>query len=112
MKVIKALRLSKPLEDADMSAYEGIVDYWMFDTFSPESAGGTGETFNWDWLQPAAQLTKPWFLAGGLKPDNISEAIKKTHTPLVDVCSGVEKSPTRKDYEAMKTFIQAAKSIR
>jgi len=42
----------------------------------------------------------------------ILEAIKKTHPPYVDVCSGVEKSPTRKDYDAMKHFIQAAKSIR
>ena len=112
VKVTKVLRLQKPLEAADTDPYEGAVDYFMFDTYAPESAGGTGETFNWEWLQAAAQLTKPWFLAGGLKPDNVLEAIKKVHPPLVDVCSGVEKSPTRKDYEAMKSFIQAAKAIR
>jgi phosphoribosylanthranilate isomerase len=112
IKVIKALRLQKPLEAADTAPYEGAVDFFMFDTYSPDTAGGTGETFNWDWLQAAAQLAEPWFLAGGLNPGNILEAVKKLHPPMVDACSGVEKSPTRKDYEAMKAFIQAAKSIR
>ena len=112
VKVTKALRLQKPLEAADMASYENDVDYFMFDTYSEDSAGGTGETFNWEWLLSTSSLTKPWFLAGGLNPGNVLEAIKKTHPPIIDVCSGVEKSPTRKDYEAMKSFIQAAKSIR
>ncbi len=112
VKVTKVLRLQKPLEPSDTDPYESAVDYFMFDTHSPESAGGTGETFNWEWLQAAAKLTKPWFLAGGLKPDNVQSAIKATQAPLVDVASGVEKSPTRKDYDAMKNFIQAGKSIR
>jgi phosphoribosylanthranilate isomerase len=112
VKIIKALRLTKPYEAVDTAPYEGIVDYFLFDTFSSDSAGGTGETFSWDWLQTAASLTTPWFLAGGLTPSNILEAVKKLRPLLVDVCSGVEKSPTRKDYEAMKSFIQSAKSIR
>jgi phosphoribosylanthranilate isomerase len=112
VQIIKVLRLTKPLEAADVDPYSSVADYFMFDTYSPEVPGGTGESFNWDWLQSAAALSKPWFLAGGLTPGNILEAIKTTHPPCVDVCSGVEKSPTRKDYEAMKTFIQAAKSIR
>jgi phosphoribosylanthranilate isomerase len=112
VKVIKSLRLQKPLEASDLVPYEHAVDYFLFDTYSPESAGGTGEAFNWEWIPAAAPLTKPWFLAGGLNPGNVLEAVKKLHPPMVDVSSGVEKSPTRKDYEAMKTFIQAAKSIR
>jgi len=112
VKVIKAFRLSKALEASDTAPYETACDYFMFDTYSADSAGGTGEVFNWDWLQAADALSKPWFLAGGLDPVNIIEAVKRVHPPLVDVCSGVEKSPTRKDYEAMKTFIQAAKSNR
>jgi phosphoribosylanthranilate isomerase len=112
VKVTKAFRLQKPLEAADTDPYAGIVDYFMFDTHSPDQAGGTGETFSWEWLQAAAALTKPWFLAGGLKPDNVLSAVKATQAPLIDVASGVEKSPTRKDYDAMKNFIQAGKSIR
>jgi phosphoribosylanthranilate isomerase len=112
VKVVKAFRLQKPLEASDLLLYEHTVDYFLFDAYSPDTAGGTGEAFNWDWLLSVAPLTKPWFLAGGLNPANVLEAVKKLHPPMVDVCSGVEKSPTRKDYEAMKTFIQAAKSIR
>ena len=110
--VIKVLRLTKPLEAADTDPYLSVVDSFMFDSYSPEIPGGTGETFNWEWLAPAASLTVPWFLAGGLTASNVAEAIKAAHPPCVDVCSGVERSPTRKDYEAMKSFIQAAKSIR
>ena len=73
---------------------------------------GTGEAFNWDWVTSASTIGVPWFLAGGLNPTNVLEAIKRTQAPYVDVCSGIEKSPTRKDYEAMKTFIQVAKSVR
>ena len=112
IRVIKALRLTQPLEAVDTEAYLSTVDSFMFDTYSSDTAGGTGETFNWEWLGPASSLSVPWFLAGGLTPSNVVEAIKKAHPPCVDVCSGVEKSPTRKDYEAMKSFIQAAKSIR
>jgi phosphoribosylanthranilate isomerase len=110
--VIKALRLTKPLEAADTDPYLSAVDSFMFDTYCPETPGGTGETFNWEWVAPAASLSAPWFLAGGLTASNVAEAIKAAHPPCVDVCSGVERSPTRKDYEAMKSFIQAAKSIR
>jgi phosphoribosylanthranilate isomerase len=112
VKVTKAVRLAKPLEAGDTAPYESFVDYFMFDTYSPDAPGGMGESFNWDWLQTASQLTKPWFLAGGLTPANILDAIKTAHPAMVDVCSGVERTPTRKDYDAMKNFIQAAKSIR
>jgi phosphoribosylanthranilate isomerase len=112
VKVTKVIRLRKPYEAADTASFEGLVDYFLFDTYSADTAGGTGEPFSWDWLQAAGGLATPWFLAGGLTPLNILDAVKKVHPLFVDVCSGVEKSPTRKDYEAMKSFIQAAKSIR
>ncbi len=112
VKVVKALRLQKPLEPSDLAPYEGSVDYFLFDTYSAEAPGGTGQPFSWDWTKAMEGSALPWFLSGGLKPANILEAIKAAHPPLVDVCSGVEKSQTRKDYDAMKNFIQAAKSIR
>lgn len=111
-KVIKVLRLQKPLDPSDWEPFAGSVDYFMFDKFSESAPGGTGETFDWGWLATASQLPKPWFLAGGLTPDNLSLAMKATHPGFVDVCSGVERLPTRKDFEAMKKFIQAAKSFR
>ena len=110
VKVTKALRLQKPIEASDTQPYEEAVDYLMFDAFSPDTAGGAGEMLNWNWLPAAATLSKPWFLAGGLTPDNVGDAIKRTHAMMVDVCSGVERAPTRKDYDKMKNFIQKAKS--
>jgi len=110
VKVTKALRLQKPLEAADTAPYENDVDFWMFDTFSPDQAGGTGEAFNWEWLGASAQLAKPWFLAGGLNPANILDAIKTTHAPLVDVSSGVESAPGKKDAAKVRAFIEAVRA--
>jgi len=112
VKVIKAFRLQKPLELADVEPYAPFVDFYMFDRFSADAAGGTGEAFDWEWLKAAAGLSKPWFLAGGLNPENIGKAVKQTQPPAVDVCSGIERLPTRKDYDAMKNFIQTVKAIR
>lgn len=112
VKVIKAFRLQQPVDPAMLTPYDEYVDFYLFDSHSDTQMGGTGQTFTWEWLQPAASVTKPWFLAGGLNPDNIVAAIKATHPAYVDVCSGVEKSQTRKDYDKMKSFIQGAKSIR
>jgi phosphoribosylanthranilate isomerase len=112
VKVTKAFRLEKPLDREETAPYEDAVDYFLFDSFTIDAAGGTGEAFSWDWLQNAGALAKPWFLAGGLNATNVRDAIKMTQASFLDVCTGVEKSPTRKDYEQMKSFIQAAKSIR
>src|SRR5262249_25168625 len=72
-KVIKVFRLTKTFDTSLTQPYKSVVDYYMFDAYSAEAPGGTGKTFNWDWLQGAAQLTKPCFLAGGLTPANIGD---------------------------------------
>lgn len=110
VQVIKAIRLTAPLVATDWKAYTDHVDYFLIDNGAGTEPGGNGETFDWSWLQDAVNLGKPWFLAGGLKPDNVGEALKKVHPPLVDVCSGVERLPTRKDFEAMKAFVQTVRS--
>src|SRR5262249_14606903 len=112
IQVIKAIRLSGPLNPADLTAYQESVDMFLFDSASDQSPGGNGEMFDWSWLAAAAQLDKPWFLAGGLTPDNIGDAIKKPRPPMVDVCSGIERLPTRKDFEAMKRFVQNVRSAK
>ncbi len=112
VKVIKAFRLQGPLDPTILAPYQETVDFFMFDKYSAEAAGGTGETFDWAWLESAASLTKPWFLAGGLNPENVTEAIKASRPPMVDVCSGIERLPTRKDFESMKKFIQTVKAVR
>lgn len=112
VSVIKVLGVEKPLAAEDVAPYLDTVDYFMFDHKTEALPGGTGEAFNWEWLQNTSFITKPWFLAGGLKPDNIAKAIKATKAQLVDVCSGVERTPTRKNYDAMKQFIEVARSTR
>ncbi len=112
VQVIKAIGVERPLEATDVEPYSAMVHYFLFDHKGLDRPGGTGESFNWEWLQNIPFVNKPWFLAGGLKPDNVDQAIKQIHPPAVDVCSGVERLPTRKDYEAMKQFIQAVRTAR
>jgi phosphoribosylanthranilate isomerase len=110
--VIKAVRLDRPLEPAGWTEYGAAVDYFLFDHRTQEAPGGTGVTLDWSWLAKVSEMGKPWFLAGGLTPDNVADAVRQIHPPGVDVCSGVERLPTRKDYEAMKRFIQAARMVK
>jgi phosphoribosylanthranilate isomerase len=112
VQVIKAIRLAGPLNAADLDPYRDAVDYFLFDSASETAPGGTGEAFDWSWIAAADQLGKPWFLAGGLNPDNVTQAIKTAKPPLVDVCSGVERLPSRKDFEAMKKFVTAVRSVK
>jgi phosphoribosylanthranilate isomerase len=112
VEVVKVFALQGPLDPVDLSVYQDSVDYFLFDAASDSSPGGTGNTFDWTWLAKAEQLGKPWFLAGGLNPDNIAAALKTARPPMVDVCSGVERLPSRKDFEAMKKFITTVRSMK
>jgi len=83
---------------------------WLLDAYSPEAAGGTGEKFNWDLAVAAQRFGKPIFLAGGLTPVNVAEAVRKVRPFGVDVSSGVEISPGKKDPAKVRAFIDAAKA--
>ena len=86
------------------------TDAWLLDAYSPDTPGGTGETFNWDLALQARSLGRPIFLAGGLTPENVSEAAQRAQPYGVDVSSGVEAAPGRKDHAKVRAFIQAAKA--
>ena len=88
-----------------------LTDAYLLDAFSSAGLGGTGEKFNWDLAVAAQKFSKPIFLAGGLTPENVAEAVKKVQPVGVDVSSGVESAPGKKDYAKVMAFIQAAKSI-
>jgi phosphoribosylanthranilate isomerase len=85
------------------------TDAWLLDTFSPDKLGGTGERFNWDLAVQAQKLGRPIFLAGGLTPENVAEAVRRVQPYAVDVSSGVEAAPGKKDYGKVRAFIEAAK---
>ncbi|MCG3203749.1 MAG: N-(5'-phosphoribosyl)anthranilate isomerase [Elusimicrobia bacterium] len=107
--IIKAFRIKDEESLTQISSYIDCVDYFLLDSYHPEQAGGTGERFNWDLALKAKEAGKPVILAGGLNPENVTDAIKKVQPMAVDVASGVEKSPKKKDLEKMKEFIRHAK---
>jgi len=106
-KVIKTFRVKKGFDFSVMDQY-GMADFFLFDTLKKGMAGGTGVSFDWDMLA-GRSFAKPIFLAGGLKPSNVKEAIEKVRPFSVDVSSGVEESPEKKDFNKMETFINAAR---
>jgi phosphoribosylanthranilate isomerase len=99
----------------DASSLQALLGYhtdaWLLDAYSPDRPGGTGETFNWDLALEAQGWGRPIFLAGGLTPENVAEAVRRARPYAVDVSSGVEAAPGRKDHAKLRAFIQAAKSV-
>jgi phosphoribosylanthranilate isomerase len=85
------------------------TEAWLLDSYAPGRVGGTGETFNWDLARRAQGFGKPIFLAGGLTAVNVGEAIEHVRPYGVDVSSGVEAAPGKKDREKLRSFIAAAK---
>jgi phosphoribosylanthranilate isomerase len=86
------------------------TDAWLLDAFSAGALGGTGEKFNWDLAVEARKAGRPIFLAGGLTPDNVGDAVRLVQPFGVDVSSGVESAPGIKDTARVKSFIEHAKS--
>ncbi|NOZ04088.1 MAG: phosphoribosylanthranilate isomerase [FCB group bacterium] len=99
--VIKAIRVGNPLPGTSMEDYE--VYAFLLDTYRKGSPGGTGSTFDWN-LVAGLRLARPLILAGGLAPDNVLEAIRAVKPAAVDINSGVEVSPGRKDPGKIKTL--------
>ena len=85
------------------------TDAWLLDGYTPGKPGGTGEQFNWDLAVEAVKLGRPIFLAGGLTPENVGEAVTRVQPYAVDVSSGVEAAPGRKDHAKVREFIAAAR---
>jgi len=101
VKVIKALRIRKP-NDIDQARLFH-VDAILLDAFQEHLFGGTGQSFDWSWIKSSPQ--QKIFLAGGITPYNIKQALA-AGTYGVDLCSGVEKSPGIKDPQKMKFLFQ------
>jgi phosphoribosylanthranilate isomerase len=87
------------------------TDAWLLDAYAPDMPGGTGETFNWNLALEARGWGRPIFLAGGLTAENVTEAVRRVRPYGVDVSSGIEAAPGRKDHAKVRAFIQAAKAV-
>jgi phosphoribosylanthranilate isomerase len=101
-------------EDLDrITEYERVSDQILLDARpmpGAELPGGNGVTFDWQLLQRWRRWSRPWMLAGGLTPENVAEAIRLTGAQQVDVSSGVEEAPGRKDHARITEFIAMARA--
>jgi phosphoribosylanthranilate isomerase len=104
---MKAFRIHDADSLLPMSAYQ--TDAFLLDSKVAGQLGGSGATFNWDVALAAKKFGKPIFLAGGLTPQNVAEAVRKVEPFGVDVSSGVEQSPGKKDAKKMQDFIAAVR---
>jgi phosphoribosylanthranilate isomerase len=105
-KVIKAFRLKTKTSLKNVNDYG--ADWYLFDSQDADSIGGTGRTFDWKMLKEF-EVLKPFILAGGLNAGNVGRAIKEVLPYGVDVSTGVEASPGKKDIALMKKFIEAVR---
>ena len=110
--VLKAIRLRDMGSFLSLAEYKGRagVRGFVIDAYSETAYGGTGQTTDWSLAAEAAN-TAAILLAGGLTSENVSEAIAKVRPYGVDVSSGVEASPGKKDHGKVKAFIQAVKLV-
>jgi phosphoribosylanthranilate isomerase len=109
---LKALRLKDRGTFLALAEFQGRANLRgvLIDAFSDQAYGGTGQTVDWTLAQEAARSI-PIILAGGLTPTNVAEAIAQVRPYGVDVSSGVEQSPGKKDPNKVKAFIQAARLV-
>jgi len=106
--VIKALRVQKTFRLAQLAQFKR-ASAFLLDGFQPRRYGGTGKTFNWSMARRARGNGKI-FLAGGLTPQNVAAAIRAARPYGVDVCSGVEARPGKKDPSRVKAMMQAVQN--
>ncbi|WP_428060513.1 phosphoribosylanthranilate isomerase [Brevundimonas sp.] len=109
--VIKAVGVSGADDLVGLEVMEAAADYLLLDAKAPKGAtysGGHGVAFDWTLLAERA-FRHPWFLAGGLNPDNVAEALRITGAPMLDVSSGVESAPGVKDASRIAAFIRNAR---
>ncbi len=107
--IIKALPVSEAADLASAWGYEPFADHMMFDAKPPKNAdrpGGLGAKFDWTILK-GRSFPRPWFLAGGLDPWNVADAVAASGAPMVDVSSGVERGPGVKDPALISAFLAA-----
>jgi phosphoribosylanthranilate isomerase len=108
LKVAKAVHVASAADVHGAEAFR--TDFHLFDRRAKGAWGGTGKSFDWELLR-GHRSQVPAILAGGLRPDNVATAIEVAHPYAVDVASGVEAEPGRKDHQAMTAFFEAANPV-
>ncbi|HEY9703451.1 MAG TPA: phosphoribosylanthranilate isomerase, partial [Allocoleopsis sp.] len=109
IKIIKALIIKDETDLKNAANYYNDVDILLLDAYHPQILGGTGQTLDWQILQEF-KPPLPWFLAGGLNPDNILDCLEVLHPDGIDLSSGVENSPGDKDLIKVKLLFDRLNS--
>jgi len=106
LEFIKAFRIRDEASLKPLGAYHPLAlrKAFLLDTFVPGQAGGTGKTFDWRLAQMASEFS-PIILSGGINPENVGEAIARVRPFAVDVSSGVEEAPGKKDPARIEAFM-------
>ncbi len=112
-RAVKAIRVGPGFQPQDALRYDGAAAALLLDTrLDGALPGGTGRTFDWSLVRPVREGTSFLVLAGGLTPDNVAEAIATVRPDAVDVSSGVESAPGRKDAAKVRAFVDAVRGRR
>ncbi len=114
LPVMKAVGVASADDLPQLAVYEQVCDQILVDAKAAKGAdlpGGNGLAFDWK-LIAGRRWSRPWMLAGGLTPDNVARAVELTGATQVDVSSGVESAPGRKDADLIARFVNAAKASR
>ena len=117
LSVIKAFRMRTEEDLRALAGFRDVASAFLLDTYARGLAGGTGRTFDWALAVKASLILeegpagpeRPLILSGGLTPANVAEAVRRTRPYAVDVSSGVESGPGRKDEEKVEAFIREAR---
>jgi phosphoribosylanthranilate isomerase len=105
VKLIKALRVRSPQDLEQARNYQATVDVLLLDAYHPQQAGGTGLTIDWAMLKEFSP-TCDWWLAGGLNPENILEALALATPNGIDLSSGLENAPGDKNLERVHKLFE------
>ncbi len=108
VKLVKALRIRTKEDLAIALSYEPCIDKLLLDAYHPDQLGGTGKTLDWQALKEFSP-SRPWFLAGGLTPDNVLSALGQLSPSGIDLSSGVERSPGDKDLHKVAQLFEQLK---
>lgn len=109
-EAVKAFRVGGHTVAEDFEPYVPYVKTFLLDTYDKDAAGGTGKSFDWSIISRLG-LRKPYVLAGGLNPENITAALQTVRPSAVDVNSGVEVAPGLKDHRLIREFVRIVREF-
>jgi len=108
--ICKAFRIGDGSPPIHINKYSNVIDSILLDTYAKDIEGGTGMCFNWE-LIDSIQCDKPIILAGGLNPENITDALEKVAPYAIDINSGIEKAPGVKDHDLLYELVRRVRAV-